>query len=189
MREILYREGKFDTTIAPGMVVPVDLPANISLRTPQHDQRDRPRAPGRDARRRRAAEARRLHGEVLAPRREHAHDQVRQRAVEHARVLRHRAARDRHPEARRVSRQPSSAHRSRRSGTSGMYSDWDQKNEIRRSPEDRDSLSAWLTDAERRCGQRAAGVHRVEERVPAGAERRSTASSSTSASTSGAGCR
>ena len=28
-----------------------------------------------------------------------------------------------------------------------MYSDWDQKNEIRRSPEDRDSLSAWLTDA------------------------------------------
>ena len=29
----------------------------------------------------------------------------------------------------------------------GMYSDWDQKNEIRRSPEDRDSLSAWLTDA------------------------------------------
>ena len=28
-----------------------------------------------------------------------------------------------------------------------MYSDWDQKNEILRSPEDRDSLSAWLTDA------------------------------------------
>lgn len=29
----------------------------------------------------------------------------------------------------------------------GMYSDWDQKNEILRSPEDRDALSAWLTDA------------------------------------------
>jgi hypothetical protein len=29
----------------------------------------------------------------------------------------------------------------------GMYSDWDQKNEIRRSPEDRDGLSTWLTDA------------------------------------------
>ena len=28
-----------------------------------------------------------------------------------------------------------------------MYSDWDQKNEILRSPEDRDGLSAWLTDA------------------------------------------
>jgi len=29
----------------------------------------------------------------------------------------------------------------------GMYSDWDQKNEVLRSPEDRDALSAWLTDA------------------------------------------
>ena len=29
----------------------------------------------------------------------------------------------------------------------GMYSDWDQKNEVRRSPEDRDGLSTWLTDA------------------------------------------
>jgi hypothetical protein len=29
----------------------------------------------------------------------------------------------------------------------GVYSDWDQKNEILRSPEDRDALSAWLTDA------------------------------------------
>ena len=29
----------------------------------------------------------------------------------------------------------------------GMYSDWDQKNEVLRSPEDRDGLSAWLTDA------------------------------------------
>ena len=29
----------------------------------------------------------------------------------------------------------------------GVYSDWDQKNEILRGPEDRDSLSAWLTDA------------------------------------------
>ncbi len=29
----------------------------------------------------------------------------------------------------------------------GVYSDWDQKNEILRSPDDRDSLSAWLTDA------------------------------------------
>ena len=29
----------------------------------------------------------------------------------------------------------------------GVYSDWDQKNEILRSPEDRDGLSTWLTDA------------------------------------------
>jgi Family of unknown function (DUF5695) len=29
----------------------------------------------------------------------------------------------------------------------GVYSDWDQKNEILRSPDDRDGLSAWLTDA------------------------------------------
>src|SRR6187431_834261 len=28
-----------------------------------------------------------------------------------------------------------------------MYSDWDQKNEIRRSPVDRDGLSTWLTEA------------------------------------------
>ena len=29
----------------------------------------------------------------------------------------------------------------------GVYGDWDQKNEILRGPEDRDGLSAWLTDA------------------------------------------
>jgi hypothetical protein len=29
----------------------------------------------------------------------------------------------------------------------GVYGDWDQKNEILRGPEDRDNLSAWLTDA------------------------------------------
>jgi hypothetical protein len=34
----------------------------------------------------------------------------------------------------------------------GVYSDWDQKNEMLRSPEDRDSLSAWLTDADDDAG-------------------------------------
>ena len=67
-------------------------------------------------------------------------------AVDVARVLRHRAARDRDSEARRVSRQPSSAHDPSKWYV-GVYSDWDQKNEILRGPEDRDNLSAWLTDA------------------------------------------
>src|ERR1041385_8644372 len=34
----------------------------------------------------------------------------------------------------------------------GAFSDWDQKNEILRSPEDRDSLSTWLTDADDDAG-------------------------------------
>jgi hypothetical protein len=33
VRDALFKEGKFDTTIVPGMVVPSDLPAMISLRT------------------------------------------------------------------------------------------------------------------------------------------------------------
>src|SRR6185312_15670789 len=33
VRDVLYREGKFDTAVAPGMVVPADLPAMISLRS------------------------------------------------------------------------------------------------------------------------------------------------------------
>src|SRR3954471_16206295 len=33
VRDVLYKERKFDTTIVPGMVVPSDLPANISLRS------------------------------------------------------------------------------------------------------------------------------------------------------------
>lgn len=34
----------------------------------------------------------------------------------------------------------------------GVYSDWDQKNEILRGPEDRDGLSSWLTDADDDAG-------------------------------------
>ena len=70
----------------------------------------------------------------------------------------------------------------------GMFSDWDQKNEIRRSPEDRDGLSAWLTDANDDAGMR--GRRSSPRRTSSfRIRRRSTASSCTSASTSGAGCR
>jgi len=33
VRDVLYNEGKFDTSVVPGMVVPTDLPAMFSLRT------------------------------------------------------------------------------------------------------------------------------------------------------------
>ena len=33
VRDVLYQEGKFDTRVVPGLVVPTDLPATFSLRT------------------------------------------------------------------------------------------------------------------------------------------------------------
>ena len=71
----------------------------------------------------------------------------------------------------------------------GVYSDWDQKNEIRSSPEDRDNLSAWLTDANDDAGNARPAFIAAKNVVLSRTRRRSTASSSTSASTSGAACR
>ena len=66
--------------------------------------------------------------------------------MDDARVLRHRAARDRHQKRAAFLVNPHQ-HKDPGKWYVGVYSDWDQKNEILRSPEDRDGLSTWLTDA------------------------------------------
>ena len=146
VREVLYSEGKFDTAIVPGMVVPADLPAHISLRSrnaiaaivAEHPAATRvdpvPQKPGVFT-----VKFSRLGENMLTIKygdrqwatleffvTEPLETVIRKRA---SFLVTHHQHID-----------PSKWY-------AGMYSDWDQKNEIRRSPEDRDSLSAWLTDA------------------------------------------
>ena len=121
VRDVLYREGKFDTRVVPGHGRADRSAGDVLAAHQERDHRGRAGA----SRRTRAsswsasrddglkvyrARFSRLGENMLTVR-------VRQRPVDDARVLRHRAARDRHPEARGVSRQPPPAHRSRRSGT------------------------------------------------------------------------
>ena len=95
----------------------------FSLRTKNDDRRDRgrsirrargssPSAEAADTRRSIACGSRKL-GENMLTRSRYGNG-----SVEHARVLRHRAARDGDPEARGVSRQPRTSTRTRASGTS-----------------------------------------------------------------------
>jgi Family of unknown function (DUF5695) len=146
VREILVREGKFDTTIAPGMVVPVDLPANISLRSrnaisaivPEHPAATTvtavARKPGLYS-----VTFSRLGENLLTVKYGNGQWSTLEFFVTEPleMVIRKRAA---FLVSHHQHTDPSKWY-------VGMYSDWDQKNEVRRSPEDRDSLSAWLTDA------------------------------------------
>ena len=149
VRVALYDDGKFDTVVAPGMVVPTDLDVLISLRTKNRIE---------------AVEA------------EHAAETtvtfVGDKG-EGAKVYRVRFSRlgENLLKVRYGDRQWTSleffvtepletvihkraaflvSHHQHTDSSKwylGVYSDWDQKNEILRSPEDRDGLSAWLTDA------------------------------------------
>jgi hypothetical protein len=146
VREVLFKEGKFDTTIVPGMVLPVDLPANLSLRSrnnidsivAEHPASTRvepvPQKPGLYT-----VKFSRLGENMLTVRygdglwatleffvTEPLETVIKKRA---SFLVSHHQHKD-----------PSKWYY-------GVYADWDQKNEILRSPEDRDSLSAWLTDA------------------------------------------
>jgi hypothetical protein len=146
VRDVLYREGKFDTAIIPGMVVPVDLPARVSLRTRQRITSITAEHPA--ATRIQPAAGKpgvyvvrftRLGENMLTVH----YDDGRWATLEFfvteplETVIRKRAA-------FLVSHHQ---HTDPAKWYVGMYSDWDQKNEVRRSPEDRDGLSAWLTDA------------------------------------------
>ena len=151
VRDALYDAGKFDTAVVPGMVVPSDLPAMISLRskqtrvtlTAEHPASTRieavPQHPG----------VYRVSfsslGENLLTVKygdgqwstleffvtEPLETVIRKRA---AFLVRHQQHAD-----------PSKWYY-------GAYGDWDQKNEILRGPEDRDGLSTWLTDADDDAG-------------------------------------
>jgi hypothetical protein len=146
VREVLYKEGKFDTAIVPGMVVPSDVPAHLSLRSrntiasivAEHPAGTRiaPVAgkpgvytlrfttPGENMLTVKYGDGQWATLEFFVT--EPLETVIRKRA---AFLVSHHQHTD-----------PSKWYL-------GMYSDWDQKNEIRRSPEDRDALSAWLTDA------------------------------------------
>ncbi|MEX1129051.1 MAG: DUF5695 domain-containing protein [Vicinamibacterales bacterium] len=149
VRDVLYGAGKFDTAVVPGMVVPSDLPAMFSLRTKQkitavdaeYPDTTRvepvPAAPpdtsvyrvrfsrlGENMLRVRYGDGEWASLEFFVT--EPLETVIKKRA---AFLVSHHQHID-----------PSKWY-------VGVYSDWDQKNEVLRSPEDRDGLSAWLTDA------------------------------------------
>jgi Family of unknown function (DUF5695) len=146
VRDVLYREGKVDTVVAPGMVVPSDLPALVSLRS-RHSRvsvqaefpaatRVEPVPQKPDVYR---VSFSRLGENMLTIR----YDDGRWSTLEFfvteplETVIRKRAA-------FLVSHQQ---HTDPSKWYYGVYADWDQKNEVLRGPEDRDGLSSWLTDA------------------------------------------
>lgn len=149
VRDVLYAEGKFDIDVVPGMVVPTDLDAMFSLRSrntitridAEHPAQTTIESAGERADGIRVYRVRfsRLGENTLRIRygdglwttleffvTEPIETLIRKRA---AFLVSHHQHKD--PAKWYV----------------GVYSDWDQKNEILRSPEDRDGLSAWLTDA------------------------------------------
>jgi hypothetical protein len=149
VREVLYKEGKFDTTIVPGMVVPTDLPALIALRSVNKIddiQIEHPSATKLELVERKPdgtgvyrVEFSRLGENMLKIRYGGSQWTSLEFFVTEPleTLISKRAAFlvDKHQ------------HKDPSKWYVGVYSDWDQKNEILRSPEDRDGLSAWLTDA------------------------------------------
>jgi hypothetical protein len=146
VREVLYKEGKFDTAIAPGMVVPADLPATISLRSTNTPLSIVAEHPG-------STKLEPVTGKPGVYRVSFSRLGENMLTVKYGRgqwsaleffvtepletVIRKRAA-------FLVSHQQ---HKDPSKWYYGVFADWDQKNEILRGPEDRDNLSSWLTDA------------------------------------------
>jgi len=154
VRDVLYEEGKFDTTVVPGMVVPSDLSAMFSLRTKNAITAVEPEfasathvepvgeKPG-------GYKVYRVHfsklGEnMLRVKFDNGHWMGLEFFVTEPleTVIRKRSA----------FLVNTHQHKDASKWYFGMYSDWDEKNEILRSPEDRDGLSAWLTDADDDAG-------------------------------------
>ncbi len=151
VREALYRAGKFDTTIVPGMVIPSDLPAMISLRSTHPDiqvvaehassARIEPVSNRPGVYR---ASFSTLGENMLTIR----YGDGQWSALEFfvteplETVIAKRAAFLAHHQQ----------HLDPAKWYYAAYGDWDQKNEILRGPEDRDGLSTWLTDADDDAG-------------------------------------
>ena len=146
VREVLYKEGKFDATIVPGMVIPSDLPAHVSLRSRNpiaSIAAEHPAATRTDAVAQKpgvyTVKFSRLGENMLTIKYGDGQWSTLEFFVTEPleTVIQKRAA---FLVSHHQHTDPSKWY-------VGMYSDWDQKNEIRRSPEDRDGLSTWLTDA------------------------------------------
>jgi hypothetical protein len=154
VRDALYEEGKFDTSVVPGMVVPSDLSAMFSLRTknaitavePEHAAATRIEPLGEKPG---GYKVYRVHFSKLGENMLRVqYGNGRWTALEFfvteplETVIRKRAA-------FLVNTQQ---HKDPAKWYDGAFSDWDEKNEILRSPEDRDGLSTWLTDADDDAG-------------------------------------
>lgn len=149
VRDVLYKEGRFDTTVVPGMVIPTDLPAMISLRTrntittieAEHPASTRIDFVGSKDGGTQIYKVQfsRLGENILRVRYGNNQWSTLEFFVTEPleTVIQKRAA---FLVSHHQHTDPSKWYL-------GVYSDWDQKNEILRSPEDRDGLSAWLTDA------------------------------------------
>ena len=149
VRDVLYKEGKIDTTVAPGMVVPSDLPAMISLRTKNRITAIEPEYPA----------ATKILTDAVKGSDQHVYRVSFSKLGEN--MLRVRYGDGQWSSLEFFVTEPMETlirkrssflvthhqHKDPSKWYVGMFSDWDQKNEILRSPEDRDSLSAWLTDA------------------------------------------
>jgi hypothetical protein len=149
VRDLLYQEGSFDTRIVPGMVVPSDLSVMFSLRTKNAIESIVAEHPAAtkiesvsskpDGTKIYRARFSRLGENMLRVR----YSGQRWTSLEFfvteplETVIQKRAA---FLVSRHQHKDPSKWYY-------GVYGDWDQKNEILRGPEDRDNLSAWLTDA------------------------------------------
>jgi hypothetical protein len=145
VRDMLFTEGKFDTAVVPGMVVPSDLTAMISLRTKHTIKSIEPEYPAStsvvaaDKNRIYRVRFSRLGENMLRVTYADGKWSTLEFFVTEPleTVIKKRAA---FLVSHHQHKDPSKWY-------VGMYSDWDQKNEILRSPEDRDGLSTWLTDA------------------------------------------
>ncbi|MEO5895029.1 MAG: DUF5695 domain-containing protein [Vicinamibacterales bacterium] len=149
VREVLYNEGKFDTAVVPGMVVPTDLQAMISLRTINRITAIEPEYPATT----------KILEQPVKNGDSHVYRVSFSRLGEN--MLRVKYGKDQWTSLEFFVTEPMETLIQKRSAFLvshhqhtdpakwyvGMFSDWDQKNEILRSPEDRDGLSAWLTDA------------------------------------------
>ena len=151
VRDAIYDAGQFDTTVIPGMVVPTDLPAMLSLRS-------------RNANVSLAAEF------PSATRIEPVAGKKNVYAINFSRVgenmLTVKYGNGEWTALEFFVTEPLETVISKRAAFLvshqqlndpskwyyGAFSDWDEKNEIRRSPDDRDGLSTWLTDADDDAG-------------------------------------
>ena len=144
VRDVLYKEGKFDIAAAPGMVVPSDLEAMVSLRTTQKVTAIEPEHPAQT---------------TVRPMKPGVYRVRFSRLGENMLRVRHGDGQwtsleffVTEPLETVIKKRASFlvSHHQFKDASKwyvGAYGDWDQKNEILRGPEDRDGLSTWLTDS------------------------------------------
>jgi len=149
VRDVLYNEGLFDTSVVPGMTLPVDLPALISLRTknkitaiaPEFPDKTRVEFVGDRGNGVKIYRVRfsKLGENMLTIRYGDTQWSTLEFFVTEPleTVIQKRAS-------FLVNRMQ---HKDPAKWYYGGFGDWDQKNKVLRNAEDRDGLSTWLTDA------------------------------------------